>query len=594
MKKTTYSIIIACTLVLGILYSCSDSFLDTKPTGAASFATLANEKGVNATLTGAYHALLGAGQQAGGWFGTWSWAAAPTNWVWGSVASDDATKGSDIGDQSSIVPVENYSVDAANGYVSDKWNANYDGVARCNDVLKLLAAAKDLTEAKATQIKAQALFLRGWFHFELKRVFNNIPYITEKDADPTKVPNNIDAWPLIAADLQFAVDNLPPTQAEVGRPTKYAAEAVLARVYLFMKDYAKAKTLLDDIINSGKFSLVTNYSDNYKIATRNNKESIFEIQYAVNDGTNESVNGGYGDALNFPIDVDGTGTCCGFHQPTQNLVNAFKVDANGLPLFTTFNDANLKNDQGLNSAATFSQDTVTLVDPRLDLSVGRRGLPYLDWGIMRGKDWIRDQGNAGPYLNKKNMFLKSEKGNFSTTTGWATGVNSNNYRAYRYAHVLLWRAEVAINENTPASLDYARTLINQVRARANNEHLKGRCRTFALPTGVKPVVDNTVDAANYLVGQYSAAGWDQAYAMRALQWELRLEFAMEGQRFFDLVRWGIADQVLNSYIAKDQQFRSLLGGAKPAVFTKNKNEYWPIPTTQMELQKGVLTQNQGF
>lgn len=588
MKKSKIiSAILAIALL--VIFSCEKDFLELKPTGAASFTTLANEKGVDATLVGAYHALLGAGQQAGGWFGTWSWSAAPTNWVWGSVRSDDATKGSDIGDQSSIVPVENFSLDASNGYVSDKWNANYDGVSRTNDVLNLLTAAKDISEAKATQIKAEALFLRAWFHFELKRVFNNIAYVTETD-DAGTVPNTEDTWPKIVQDLQFAVANLPPAQAEVARPTKYAAEAVLARVYLFMQDYASAKPLLDDIINSGKYQLMPNYDENYLIATRNNKESIYEIQYAVNDGTNESVNGGYGDALNYPIDVDGTGTCCGFHQPTQNLVNAFKVDANGLPLFDTFNDQNFKNDMGITSDAVFVQDVTTPVDPRLDWTVGRRGVPFLDWGIMRGKDWIRDQNNAGPYLNKKNMFKKSEKNTYSTTTGWATGVNANNYRAYRLAHVLLWRAEVAINEN---DLETARTLINQVRARAANpaHWVMGRTTTYSLPKGVTPVVDYTQPAANYLIGQYPAAGWTKDYAMRALQWELRLEFAMEGHRFFDLVRWGIADQVMNAYIQKDQQFRDLLKGA---TFVKGKSEYAPIPTTQLDLQKGILVQNPGY
>lgn len=588
MKKTILSTIFSAALLSCVLYSCKDDFLDTKPTGAVMFPTLANEKGVDATLVGAYHALLGAGTHAGGWFGDWGWSAAPTNWVWGSVRSDDATKGSDIGDQNPIVAVENFSLDASNAYVSDKWNAGYDGVSRANDVLKLLAEAKDIKADKAARLKGEALFLRAWFHFELKRVFNNIPYITEAD-DAGKVPNNVDAWPKIVADLEFAVANLPTTQAEVARPTKYAAEAVLARVYLFMNEHAKAKPLLDDIINNGGFELMPNYDDNYKIATRNNKESIFEIQYAVNDGTNESVNGGYGDALNYPIDVDGTGTCCGFHQPTQNLVNAFKVDANGLPLFDTFNATNFKNDQGLASDAEFVQDTVTPVDPRLDWTVGRRGVPYLDYGLMRGKDWIRDQGNGGPYINKKNMFMKSEKGAFSTTTGWATGVNSNNYRAYRLAHVLLWRAEVAVKEG---DLETARQLVNDVRSRAANpaHWVMGRSRTFKLPKGVVPVVDNTKTAANYAIGTYPSFP-DADYAMKAVQWELRLEFAMEGHRFFDLVRWGIAAQVMNDYIAKDAEFRDLM---KNKTFTSGKSEYAPIPTTQLDLQKGILTQNPGY
>ena len=577
MKKIFFAFL----LIFAISYSCTKSFLDTKPTGSTSFIALSNETGVNAVLIGAYHSISSN-----------NWAASPTNWVWGSIASDDATKGSDIGDQSNIVPVENYTIDPSNGYVSDKWNGNYEGISRCNDVLKLIVAAKDLTEAKATLLKSQALFLRAWHHFELKRVYNNIPYITEND-DPRLVKNDVDVWPKIEADLKFAVANLPETQIEVGRATKYAAKAVLARVYLFQKKYAEAKVELDGIINSGKYSLMPNYDDNYKISTRNNKESIFEIQYVVNDGTPDSQNAGWGDALTFPINIDGTGTCCGFFQPTQNMVNAFKVDANGLPLFDTFNNTNFANDMGLASSANFVQDVTTPVDPRLDWTVGRRGVPYLDYGLMRGKDWIRDQNNGGPYLYKKNMFMKSEKNSFSTTTGWATGVNANNYRAYRLAHILLWKAECEIQIG---SLEIARTLINQVRERAGNpaHFVKGRTSTYALPTGVVPVVDNLMNAANYQIGQYPSTGWTKDYALKAVQWELRLEFAMEGHRFFDLVRWGIVKQVIDDYMTKDRLFRGLLGGVKPGVFTSPKNEYWPIPQSQIDIQKGILKQRTDF
>jgi len=577
MKKIFFAFL----LVLAISFSCSKSFLETNPTGSASFSTLSNEAGVNATLIGAYHSISPD-----------NWAVSPTNWVWGSVVSDDATKGSDIADQSNIVPLENFSVDASNGYVSDKWNLNYEGISRANDVLKLIVAAKDLTEAKANLLKGQALFLRAWHHFELKRVYNDIPFITEND-DPRLVKNDVDVWPMIETDLKFAVANLPETQTDLGRANKYAAKAVLARVYLFQKKYAEALVQLNDIITSGKYSLMPNYDDNYKIATRNNRESIFEIQYVVNDGTFESRNAGWGDALNFPIDIDGTGTCCGFFQPTQNMVNAFKVDANGLPLFDTFNNTNFANDMGLASVANFVQDVTTPVDPRLDWTVGRRGVPFLDFGLMRGFDWIRFQPNGGPYLNKKNMFMKSEKGSFSTTTGWATGVNANNYRAYRLAHILLWKAECEIQIG---SLETARTLINQIRERASNpaHFVKGRTSTYSLPTGVIPVVDNLMNAANYQIGQYPTTGWTKDYALKAVQWELRLEFAMEGQRFFDLVRWGIVKPVMDAYMIKDREFRSLLGGVKPAVFTSPKNEYWPIPQSQIDIEKGVLKQRTDF
>jgi hypothetical protein len=274
-------------------------------------------------------------------------------------------------------------------------------------------------------------------------------------------------------------------------------------------------------------------------------------------------------------------------------VNAFQVDAAGLPLaVTTGTVPNFKNDMGILSTASFVQDTVTPVDPRLDFTVGRRGVPYLDWGIMRGSTWIRDQGNAGPYLNKKNMFLKKDKGALSTTTGWATGVNSNSYRIISYGHVLLWRAEVAAETG---DLAMATTLVNQIRTRAATSQVQlGRCRTFVLPTQTGLNIASAVPAANYHVAIYPSTFPSLDYARTAIYTETRLEFAMEGFRHFDLVRWGIAATTINAYLVQDRAFRSLFGGVTPAVFTANKNEYWPIPFTQVELEPGVLTQNTGY
>jgi hypothetical protein len=245
---------------------------------------------------------------------------------------------------------------------------------------------------------------------------------------------------------------------------------------------------------------------------------------------------------------------------------------------------------GVGSDVEFIPATET-VDPRLDFTVGRRGIPYLDWGIMRGKAWIRDQGNAGPYVYRKNMFKKSESGSFSTTTGWATGVNANNFRAIRLAHVMLWRAEVAVEENDLAT---ALGLVNQLRTRAANHVVMGLCTTYTLPSQDGLAVDNTKPAANYLVSPYPSFA-DQATARKAVRMEERLEFGMEGYRFFDLVRWGVAADEINAYMEKDREFRSLFGGASPKHFTAGKNEYWPIPQTQMELEgTDILTQNPGY
>jgi len=571
-------------VLLAFTVSCEE-FLETEPLGVAAETIFNTEKGVNALLTGAYALIDGQGAQ--GWGGGGAWAGAVSNWVWGSVASDDAYKGTSVGDQPTINPIEQYEVTTDIDYIANKWQTAYDGISRVNDALTALANTEIPDPEKVIQIRAQALFLRGWFHFEVKRVYKNIPYITEDVEDPTTVPNTSDTWPDIEADLLYAYQNLPETQAEVGRPTKYAAAAVLARVRLFQDDWGAAETLLDDIIDNGGYSLMTEYADNYMIASNNNAESIFEIQYSVNDGIPESFGGGYGDCLNFPQSGD-VGTCCGFHQPSQNFVNSFKVDAAGLPLLDNFNDTDLANDMGVASNVTFVQ-TIDLLDPRIDFVVGRRGIPYLDWGIHRGADWIREQPNGGPYLSKKNMFLASKKGTLSTTTGWATGVNANNYRAYRLAHIYLWKAEVSAMQG---DLTTAVQYVDMIRNRAKNSTpVMGLCTTYELPLGVDATVDWDAPAANYLVEPYGSFA-DQTEALKAIRHEMRLELGMEGHRFFDLVRWGIAAETLNAYIARDSEFRVFLQNKS---FTAGKDEYWPVPQAQIDQQgTDVLQQNPGY
>jgi hypothetical protein len=292
--------------------------------------------------------------------------------------------------------------------------------------------------------------------------------------------------------------------------------------------------------------------------------------------------------------------CCGFHQPSQNLANAFKVDANGLPLFDTFNNTDLKNDQGIASKDEFIPAT-DLLDPRIDWTMGRRGIPYLDWGIMRGADWIRKQSEGGPYMPAlKPFFYKSQRYSLSTTTGWQTGINANNYRYLRYSHILLWRAEVAAFEG-----DYSNVVkyLNMIRDRADNEVVMGKVNIFKLPSSVYPFgaggdVDYTKPAANYLIGQYTDFS-NKKDAMRAVQWELRLEFATEGMRFFDLRRWDKLPgdikgesmaTILNNFAKGDERVREFMKGGS----FDEKDKYQPIPQGQIDIQPGVLEQNEGY
>lgn len=581
MKKLIIFSTIGIGLIIALLYACSEDFLETVPTGSANNVILANAKGVDMLLTGAYAGIDGTPTTSG------SLPGSVSNWVFGGFASDDAYKGQGQGGEAQSVPIELYTADAATPYLEGRWSVDYNTIQRANDVLRVMEQATDIPEAKKTLIKAQALFIRGFMHFEAIRVFNYIPYITETDV-ASEVPNtdpNV-AWAGIESDLKFAYENLPPTWADVGRATRYAAAAVLAKVYIFQKKWDNAKPLLDAIITSEQYELMDNFEDNFMIAHRNNKESIFEIQYSIFDGSSGNANAGYGQyAVNGMISVDGMISCCGGYQPSQTLVNAFQVDpATGLPSLDKDTLSNLKNDMGIESYTYFVQDTVTPVDPRLDYTVGRRGVPFLDVGVMRGKSWIREQAYGGPYINRKYQFKKSDIGINSNTSGWATGLNVNNYRAVRYAHVLLLRAEVAAETG---DLPYATELVNEIRNRAANNVVMGRCRTFELLSQDGLNVDYSVPAANYLINPYPATFPDIDYARKAIYAEQRLELAMEGFRFFDLVRWGLAEKYINLFIKQDSKFRNYLGGS---VFQK-KHEYWPVPQTQLDLQPDVLIQN---
>lgn len=609
MKKL--SIILVISMLMTLSYSCSDEFLDKKPLGATSENVFYNEKGINALLIGAYAMSTGSS--------LWevSWGASIQNWTYGSAASDDAYKGSEKGDQAPVNDIERWQVETTNNYPADKWNLNIGmGVDRVNKTLRIINKAEDdgaIDAETANQFRAEARFLRALFYFELRLVFGDyVPLLSEETEDPTQVSNeNPEGAVLkfITDDLEFAASILPNRQGDVGRATKWAAKALAARAYLQDLKYAEAKPLLDDIIANGGFSLMPNFIDNYQIETNNNAESIFEIQANVND-INESLNAEMGIGLNWPHGSD-IGMCCGFHQPSQNLVNAFKVDEKGLPMFDTFNNVDLKNDQGIGSEETFvpAED---LLDPRLDWTVSRRGIPYRDWGINRGRDWIRYQPWGGPYMPaSKPFFNKSERYSLSTTTGWQTGINANNFRYLRLTHILLWRAEVAAFEG---DLGKAKDLVNQIRDRADNKIVMGKVLIHELPSTVYPwglessdadymtggAVDWSQPAANYKIGLYDGFA-SKEEAMRAVQWELRLEFGTEGMRFFDLRRWDKLPggmrvdmiKTLNDFAQADLRIRGVMKDDGMAKFDE-KDMYQPIPQNQLDLQPGVLKQRPGY
>jgi hypothetical protein len=453
-------------------------------------------------------------------------------------------------------------------------------VAKTNDVLNTLKAAADVSDERRAQIIAEARFLRGFFHMEARKMWRRVPYIDDNtfdliDLESSKVPNDKEIWPNIEADFEAAMNALPESQVDVGRPTKWAAQAFLAKSKMFQgwdqstgaanaTVLAEAKTLLDDILNNGPFTLTNTFEENFLVGRRNNEESIFEIQFSISSATTAAAN--EGTTLNYPY-TDPWG-CCGFYQPSQNLVNAYKTSADGLPLLDTFNDSDVNNDQGLAWDDPFDAYEGPL-DPRLDHTVGRRGILYKRYKI-HGSDFIRDQNYAGPYSPIKHVAEPEFFG-----IGANPRLSANNYRIMRLDMVILWLAEAEVELG---NLERARELVYLIRTRAAN------------PDGFVPKAiqgaernDYTIvegePAANYVISTYDTPWTDPDVARKAVRMETRLEFAMEGHRFFDLQRWGIAAETMNAYLDEEGTKRTYLSNAN---FDKGVHEYFPVPLEAIE------------
>lgn len=399
-------------LLFGMLMvSCKKSFLELSPLGQLSSEELANKKGVDGLLIGAYAALDGQGDDAEdddmvSLTGNGGYAVAPSNWIYGSLCGGDAHKGSDAGDQPEIRRIANFKSDASNDFYDDKWRVVYEGIARCNSVLAILDEVQDMTDEEKTEAAAEAHFLRGYFYFDLKKMFNMVPWVDEK-TEGYKIPNDKDIWENIENDFKYAMDSLYETQDNIGRVNKWAAAAYLAKTYLYEHKYPEAKPIFEKVINEGvtssgkKYELTPKFDDNFKPETEDNSEVVFAIQNAANDGSGGASNANQGEMLNYPY--GGPFSCCGFYQPSVDLVNSYRTNPlTGLPYFLDYNDHSIKNDMGLQSGDSFTPDAGT-IDPRLDWTVGRRSIPYLDWGPHPGQDWIRDQTFSGPYSPKKNV-----------------------------------------------------------------------------------------------------------------------------------------------------------------------------------------------
>jgi starch-binding outer membrane protein, SusD/RagB family len=601
MKKK-YILFILILAVFGLWNSCKSDYLTVAPTGSLDQGLLQTTSGLDALLVGAYSMVDGVSSNTS----PDGWESTSSNWVYGSIRGMEANKGTDDGDQPDIQPIQQFNEDATNPYLNYKWREVYEAISRTNGVItvtnKALAAGK-ISQDQATSYTNQARVLRGWYHFEAWRLWGgNVPYIDETVVDPASVTNTVDIRSKIIDDLT-AGTQLNIDMKDIGRFNKTVSQVLLAKAQMQMNhDYTTALALLKDVVANGKkpnnaaIGLNPTYGDIFDIVNRNNIESVYTVQYSVNDGSG-AWNAGAGEVLNFPYKSGASpGGCCGFFQPTQEFVNSFRTSG-GLPLLDgSYNiGANqVKNDYGLPanshtipdgrsySDLTFTPDAGPL-DPRLDWAVGRRGIPYWDWGLHTGNDWIRKQAYAGVYTPKKQVYKKSQEKTYTDISSWTSGYTANGYRMIRFSDVLLLLAECQIETN---DLPNALININAVRTRAANP--AGWVKAIDPVTGA----NTAAPAANYVISNYATLV-DQATARTILRMERKLELGMEGHRYYDLNRWGNTIAELSRVMTYEQTmpwgtalYQHATIGAERTMF--------PIPQRQIDLSLGKLVQNTGF
>lgn len=550
----------------GALFSsCGDDFLGKEPQGSLTPESLANAQGVELMTTSSY-ALL-----ANRVDGYDPYQASPFNWVWGGIYGGDANKGSDPGDQSVVNEIELYNTMATNGYIEQKWIWVYAINKRINMALQGLSAADDMPEELRKARLGELKFLHALAFFEGMRVFGPyMPWIDENNTenDP-KIHNDVDIYDKVVADIDAAIANLPETQGEVGRANVWAAKALKAKILMYRNKYAEAKPILADLLANGvtsnglAYGLEDDLDNNFNALTENGKESIFAVQFS--NAAEDNGNGAF--CLNYPHN-SGPGGCCGFYQPSFELVNSFQVDENGLPYlngeYRTKQSVSYRNPD---PEGVLALNTDAPVDPRLDFAVGRYGIPYKDWGEP-GNDWVRNPVNGGIFIPKKHVFSKAEEaaGMKALYGGWAPG-SAMNLQYLSVRDMILLYAECLANDG---DLKGAMEQVNKIRRRA------------ALDINIIKKADGT-PAANYKIAEYPsshAAFSSKDACIKAVRMERKLELAMEGERWFDLVRWGgdVMASELKAYIDYEKQYISKFAGASYLPASKTM---LPVPDNQV-------------
>lgn len=572
MKKILYSVLTVLALV-GTT-SCSDFLDDQKPQGVLDSDMVKDPSNVDNLVISAY-AVFTTAEDINSSFSMWNF----------DVRSDDAYKGGNgtsDGDVFHQLEIEQ-GVLTTNWNINDMWVRLYNCISRVNSAISVLETTSDSYQLKAQRL-GEMKFLRAYAHFLLKRLYKNIPFIMDanlKQEDYNTLSNtefnNDEGWQQIINDVEYAYNVLPVKQTDKGRPSKAAAAAFLTKAYLYKayrqddpssnqvtsinrEDLLKVIEYSNpDIYSAGGFDLEPDFHNNFRPETQyeNGVESIWAMQYSINDGTKYgNLNWSYSLIVpNIPGVTDGG---CDFYKPSQNLVNAYRTDADGHPFIDTFN----------NKDYDLTQDA----DPRLFLTVGLTGLPYefnSKYMMDASSTWSRSNGLYGYYVTLKQN-VDPDCGYMVKGSWWGTPMNRI---VFRYADVLLERAEAYAQLNETGE---AIKLVNKIRLRAKQS--TGMIANYPSDYGVK-----------FNISTYNGS-YSQEDALKIVKMERRLEMGMESERFFDLVRWGEAEKVLNKYFAEETNNCSIYGDAH---FTADKNEYLPIPFSQVAASDGHYTQNIG-
>ena len=578
---------ILASLCVVMTTGCSDNFLENPPQGSLSDGVMNSPEAIELLVNAAYASLYGMTNEQGD-----PCMRPTTNWSYGEVRADNAYKGGGgEGDVWDVHAMETFQMQSNNGNLDGKWFNLYSLISRCNSALRVLKAA-DPNEYKDRDMRiAEVKVIRAHHYFELVRLFNKVPYIDEdlKVSEYVDVPNDQftrkEHLARIAGDLLDAAEDLPEKQGEVGRINRNIALAYAAKVKLYeayeQDEQTHAVTGVNkqllrevvDLIDEVKgYDLLTDFQQLDMIAYENGPESVFSVQYSMNDGSSDGGRINWSNLLNSPggnSPYHGDG----FFLPSQDLINAYQTDENGLPVF----DYQSRPDYGvvefIDETHQNLSNTEPTVDPRLDFVVGRPTITYKTYRETPCQSWVRDRGVYGHNCAKR-FWISPESPDM--IKGWPWGASELNWQIIRYADLLLYKAEALIELGE--DLETARQLINRVRQRAMDSEY------------VKDFNNPEKDAANYKIGLYPAEGWTQDYARQALRTEMRLEKALEGERFFDLVRWGIAKDVMTRYFEAEKDQRVYYQVAK---FDAGE-EYFPIPVAQYNFSLGRYTQNYGY